>query len=106
MFTEEHGTQSCETTGARNTKPITKLVKRKRRYVGDLNTSDFSSPTKAKKNFKFLKEMVLRQRKKIKSLHNTVRRLKARISTLNDLLKLLKEKFNMSDSSESVIKVL
>ncbi|XP_074041529.1 uncharacterized protein [Leptinotarsa decemlineata] len=65
MFTEEHGTQSCETTGARNTKHITKLVKRKRRYVGDLNTSDFSSPTKAKKNFKFLKETVLRQRKKL-----------------------------------------
>lgn len=73
--------------------------------MGDLSSSDFSSPTKAKKNFRILKETVYKQRKKIKSLHGSVRRLKARIVTLNDLIIVLKGKFDVTESSEVAIRV-
>ncbi|KAJ8951535.1 hypothetical protein NQ317_015416 [Molorchus minor] len=78
--------------------------KRKRRYIGDMASSDFSTPEKRRKNLQKVKQTVAKQRKRIHSLQMTVRRLRLRITSLESLLKHLKEKSLISESAESIIK--
>ncbi|CAH2006334.1 unnamed protein product [Acanthoscelides obtectus] len=65
---------------------------RKRRYVGDLSSSDFSTPEKAKKNFRLMKNTITALRNKSHNLHASNTYFKKKIKTLGGLMKLLKEK--------------
>lgn len=78
---------------------------RKRRYPGEMTSSDFSTPEKRRKNIKILKTKITCQRKKIHNLQNQVRRLKNRVKSLKDLLKVLREKDFITESAESSIRV-
>ncbi|VEN44792.1 unnamed protein product [Callosobruchus maculatus] len=78
--------------------------KRKSRYVGDMSSDDFSSPGRAKKNFRIMKEVITSQRRKIHGLQRTVTSLRKRVSTLNGLINLLKKKSYISESSEDLLK--
>ncbi|CAH1976795.1 unnamed protein product [Acanthoscelides obtectus] len=40
-----------------------KKKRKRKRYVGDLTSSDFSTPEKRKRNFRLMKDTILRQRK-------------------------------------------
>lgn len=78
---------------------------RKRCYVGDISSDDFSTPRKAVKHARVMKKAVQMQRKKIKGLQTTVGRLKNRITNLNKFLELLRRKLYLTESSEATIRV-
>lgn len=73
--------------------------------MGDITTSDFSTPEKRQKNWRAVKSTVLQQRRKIHNLQMTVRRQKLKIASLKALLNLLKSKGLITESSETSIKV-
>lgn len=77
--------------------------KKRKLYVGDLSSDDFSSPKKAKRHFRFLKTTIFNQRKKIKVLQQNVRRLRGKINSMESLVRLLKQKSLISESSETAI---
>ncbi|CAH2012455.1 unnamed protein product [Acanthoscelides obtectus] len=79
--------------------------RRLKRYVGDLSSDDFSTPRKAKSNYRLMKSSLMRLRKKVKSFQTSVGALRRRIKTLGGLLKLLKQKMHITDSAETVLKV-
>nr|CAI5852336.1 unnamed protein product [Callosobruchus analis] len=74
-------------------------------YVGNLSSGDFSSPQKAKKNWRRVKSAVNTYRKKIKTLQTTVGALRKRNKALNGLFRELKQYCSISDSSEAVLRV-
>ncbi|KAJ8980515.1 hypothetical protein NQ317_007935 [Molorchus minor] len=79
--------------------------KRKRDYIGDLSSDDFSTPQKRTRNVKTCrKKVVADQRRKIHSLQCTVRSLRKRITSLKSLLTYLRNKFSFTETSESAIK--
>nr|CAI5852337.1 unnamed protein product [Callosobruchus analis] len=73
-------------------------------YVGNLSSGDFSSPQKAKKNWRRVKSAVNTYRKKIKTLQTTVGALRKRNKALNGLFRELKQYCSISDSSEAVLR--
>lgn len=77
----------------------------RKRYIGELASSDFSTPEKRRKNLAFVKSWDERRRRKVHTLQMTVRRLKMRITSMQQLIDYLKEKSLISESSESTIKV-
>ncbi|CAH1981922.1 unnamed protein product [Acanthoscelides obtectus] len=77
-----------------------KKSKRKIRYVGDISSEDFSTPKKAKRNFRNLKSALDSEKKKRRGLQTTVTTLRRRIKTLSSLLKLLRSKHYTSGSSK------
>lgn len=81
------------------------LFLRKRTYVGDLSSGDFSTPEKRRKNIGNVKKIIKTQRQKIHSLQTTVGALRKRISTLKSLLTYLKKQAYISEAPESTIRV-
>lgn len=77
----------------------------RKRYVGDLVSSDFSTPEKRRRNLSLVKRLDQQKRRKVHILQMAVRRLKLRITSLQQLMDYLREKYLISESSESTIKV-
>ncbi|CAH1976691.1 unnamed protein product [Acanthoscelides obtectus] len=80
-----------------------KKTKRKR-YVGDLTSSDFSTSEKRKRNFRLMKDTILRQRKLLQNKQRLIRYFRNRIQTQKEFLDMLTQKFNMNASTESELK--
>lgn len=69
-----------------------------------MSSGDFSTPTKAKRNFKILKTEI-KKKKKIRGLQNKVGRLESKITNLEEMLKSLEEKFLLTESSSLTLNV-
>lgn len=70
-----------------------------------MDSEDFDTPRKRKRNLNIVKETVKEKSSKIKQLYSTVRNLRRRIKTLSSLLKYLKGKAYISEASEISIEV-
>ncbi|XP_044763932.1 uncharacterized protein LOC123320630 [Coccinella septempunctata] len=77
--------------------------KRKRKYIADLSSSDFSTPEKRRRSLQNVKRVVVMQRTKIRTLTSKVRRQKLRITTLKNLVSLLNEKYQLTERSQQAI---
>ncbi|XP_044749766.1 uncharacterized protein LOC123310364 [Coccinella septempunctata] len=86
-------------------KPTSSKIRRgrKRAYVGEIHTSDFSSPEKRKRNMNIIRKRVQIQNKKIRILQQSVRRMKHNITSMKTLLDYLREKSLISESAEVTI---
>lgn len=88
-----------------NPKLFKMFFRRKRRYIGDMTSSDFSTPEKRRKNINVMKRTIGDQRKKIHTLQMKVRRLGKRVTSLTTLLKDLREKSLITETAETSIRV-
>ncbi|XP_030749488.1 uncharacterized protein LOC115877474 [Sitophilus oryzae] len=79
--------------------PKQPFIRRKRKYIGDMGSSDFSTPEKRRRNLAFIKKRCASQRKRIHNLQMTVRRLKNRITSLKQLLNYLKDECLITELS-------
>ncbi|KAF5276508.1 hypothetical protein FQA39_LY06577 [Lamprigera yunnana] len=71
-----------------------------KRYVGDINyVTDFSTPKKAKQNFEFAANIVMRQRAQISTLQQKVRQLENKMHNIEDILRHLKSNIIYFDRS-------
>ncbi|XP_045462940.1 uncharacterized protein LOC123672729 [Harmonia axyridis] len=77
--------------------------KRKREYIGDLSSSDFSTPEKRRRSLKNVKTVISQQRTKIRSLRTKVKRQKRRITKLKNLVSSLNEKYQLTEASQQAI---
>ncbi|XP_044744092.1 uncharacterized protein LOC123306237 [Coccinella septempunctata] len=86
-------------------KPTSSKIRRgrKRAYVGEIHTSDFSTPEKRKRNMNIIRKRVQSQNKKIRILQQSVRRMKHKITSMKTLLDYLREKSLISESAEVTI---
>lgn len=73
------------------------------RYTGEMSSSDFATPRKAKINFSKAKLKINLQKKIIRTLQTTVRRLKKKLSSMEDLYEHLKENAMISDEAHDDI---
>lgn len=71
-----------------------------------MTSSDFSSPTKGKHNFRILRRTIIKQRLTIKNLQQHVRRLKKKATSMESLIDLLKKASLVTESSEAALKVI
>lgn len=82
------------------------IFRSKRKYfVGDLNSDDFSTPRKAKRNWQIARNAIIVQRQKNKSLQRTRRRLKDRVISLTSLLKYLRNNQMISETAQESLQV-
>ncbi|CAH1982681.1 unnamed protein product [Acanthoscelides obtectus] len=81
-----------------------KKKRKRKRYVGDLTSSDFSTSEKRKWNFRLMKDTILRQRKLLQNKQRLIRYSRNRIQTQKEFLDMLNQKFNMNVSTESELK--
>ena len=70
-----------------------------------MTSSDFATPTKAKRSFTVAKNKILEYRKKIRGLQRTNLRLKARVTNLGTLLTCLKKKNLITETAAESIEV-
>ncbi|KAG5876444.1 hypothetical protein JTB14_029931 [Gonioctena quinquepunctata] len=80
-------------------------ISQKKKSVTDLSTSDFSTPRKARRNFRSMKKTVLCQITKIKTLQQSVRRLRSKVTNLNSLINHLKSKSLVHEDCETSLRV-
>ncbi|KAG5885445.1 hypothetical protein JTB14_020779 [Gonioctena quinquepunctata] len=80
-------------------------ISQKKKAVIDLSTSDFSTPRKARRNFRSMKKTVLGQKNKIKTLQQSVRRLRSKVTNLNSLINHLKSKSLVHEDCETSLRV-
>ena len=73
--------------------------------MGEIHTSDFSTPEKRKRNMNIIRKRVQSQNKKIRILQQSVRRMKHNITSMKTLLDYLREKSLISESAEVTISV-
>ncbi|KAG5859124.1 hypothetical protein JTB14_020785 [Gonioctena quinquepunctata] len=71
----------------------------RKRYAGDITSGDFSTPKRAKRNLRTLKNTD-HDKSKIKKLQCTVRRLRVRVEHLEGLLAQKKKQSRISESTE------
>ncbi|KAG5898553.1 hypothetical protein JTB14_012452 [Gonioctena quinquepunctata] len=86
-------TDSTDTAPGTNCSEIIEILNKSEQIalaVVDLSTSDFSTPRKARRNFRSMKQTVLGQKNKIKTLQQSVRRLRSKATNLNSLINHLK----------------
>lgn len=87
--------------------PVTEEPTKRMCYVGDIKkVEDFSTPTKAKRNYDIIKKTLQHQKRKIKTLQQSNRRLRNKMSSLKELLRHLKSKKMISEEAEQVLQVL
>ncbi|CAH1979921.1 unnamed protein product [Acanthoscelides obtectus] len=87
-------------------KPIWPVVSSQwKMFVGDLTSSDFSTPEKRKRNFRLMKDTILRQRKLLQNKQRLIRYFKNSIQTQKQFLDMLNQRFNMNASTESELKL-
>ncbi|KAG5881834.1 hypothetical protein JTB14_013025 [Gonioctena quinquepunctata] len=79
-------------------------ISQKKKAVTDLSTSDFSTPRKARRNFRSMKKTVLCQKTKIKTLQQSVRRLRSKVTNLNSLINHLKSKSLVHEDCETSLR--
>nr|CAH7716790.1 unnamed protein product [Callosobruchus chinensis] len=94
---------SCKSSSSTLTTSESEYHPGKRRYVGDLSSSDFSTPRKAKKNFCLMKQTIKTLRGKSHSLQTRNTYLRKRVKTMRGLINLLKEKAYLNNSSGTVL---
>ncbi|KAG5878368.1 hypothetical protein JTB14_020606 [Gonioctena quinquepunctata] len=80
-------------------------ISQKKKAVIDLSTSDFSTPRKARRNFRSMKKTVLGQKTKIKTSQQSVRRLRSKVTNLNSLINHLKSKSLVHEDCETLLRV-
>ncbi|KAG5866993.1 hypothetical protein JTB14_034890 [Gonioctena quinquepunctata] len=80
-------------------------ISQKKKAVIDLSTSDFSTPRKARRNFRSMKKTVLGQKTKIKTLQQSVQRLRSKVTKLNSLINHLKSKSLVHEDCETSLRV-
>lgn len=74
-------------------------------YIGDLESSDFSTPEKRRKNLALIKRWDEKRKRKLHNAQMRVRRLRKRMTSLQQLIDHLKEKSLISESFETTLKV-
>ncbi|KAG5867539.1 hypothetical protein JTB14_003237, partial [Gonioctena quinquepunctata] len=79
-------------------------ISQKKKAVIDLSTSDFSTPRKARRNFRSMKKTVLGQKTKIKTLQQSVQRLRSEVTNLNSLINHLKSKSLVHEDCETSLR--
>lgn len=74
------------------------------RYISEINTSDVSTPRRARRVISFIKQKDKKKSEQIKSLQDENRRLRKRIVTLQELVSHLKEsKLISEDAADNLI---
>lgn len=84
----------------------TPVANRKRkRYIGDLNASDFNTVAKAEKSLGLVKCHFVGLRRHVRVLRQRCYRYKLKIKNLESLLNHLEEKKNLQPEVSSLLKV-
>ncbi|KAK4882375.1 hypothetical protein RN001_005694 [Aquatica leii] len=88
-----------------NLMPTTSYGKRKRRYVGDCDSSDFNSPKKARECWNVAVTQLHKQKLKINRLRKTNVRLVDRVMNHSSLTNHLRQQLLLSENAENIVKV-
>lgn len=91
--------------GTKSTQSLKTKTKRftKKRYIGDIDTDDFSTPRKAKRNWNIAKGAYLKQRRQLANVRRCNQRLRQKVKCMTSLLKYLQQNNLMSENAEQVV---
>lgn len=76
------------------------------RFISEITLLDFSTPRRAQRVLKFIKDKDQKKANKIKYLQDINRNQRKRITSLEDMIKYLKEKGLMSHEAENSLTVI
>ncbi|VVC41961.1 Hypothetical protein CINCED_3A023079 [Cinara cedri] len=97
---------SCSTTNVLQHNLKTSKRRKRKCFIGDITTSDLSTPEQAKIYFKMAKLKMVQQRRKIKTLTQQVNRQKKKILMLNSLLDNSETNNSLSEEAHDNILII